>query len=133
MMEDRDTTLQAIFGDKPVTAEQVLESYNGNITRCAEALGISNATLRKYRDTNTLADLIVYNSRVYAYKNNYNVFVSNVPTNTEHDELVIKSASGVVLERWERVSTHGVSSGSHNIKITRDRKTGRVQYWRRKD
>ena len=122
---------------EPATAEGWLEHYNGNITRCAEALGISNATLRKHRDNKTLDQYLIYSGKVYQYKNDVH---SNKPDTPSEAELVPPNKAG----SWElvhsnkpsrvmKVGANGQIELKKGYKVTRDRKTGRVQYWRRKD
>lgn len=49
----------------PLTAGDVLRNANGNITQAAKVLGITNATLRKHRDNDTLDDIIFVNGEPY--------------------------------------------------------------------
>lgn len=112
--------------ETPATAEGWLKHYNGNITKCAEALGLSNATLRKHRDNGTLGDIIIYNGRVYTFKNDVKL-VDNEP----EAELEL-----IPPERANAVTTFDNQLNivlKPNIKMTRDPSTGRVQYWRKVD
>lgn len=116
--------LQTAVEESPKTAEGWLNHFNGNISKCAEALGVSNATLRKHRDNNTLGDILIYNGRVYLYKNDVAPIEANL----------IKS------DEWERIdsskaplSSNAEGKARSDIKVTRDPNTGRVNYWRRKN
>ena len=107
------------------TAEGWLEHYNGNITRCAEALGLSNATLRKHRDNNTLSQFLVYSGKVYMYKNDIYP-ISNTPSEAEWELIPPERANAVTtFDKQLNIVL------KPNIKITRDQSTGRVQYWKK--
>lgn len=112
--------------ETPATAEGWLKHYNGNISKCAEALGLSNATLRKHRDNGTLGDILIYNGRVYTFKNDVKL-VDNEPE-AEWEPITANMAgmSTMVNDKFETVR-------KPNIKMTRDPSTGRVQYWRKKN
>ena len=118
---DADTT------EQPSTAEGWLNHFNGNVTKCAEALGLSNATLRKHRDNGTLSNILVYSGKVYMYKNDVGA-VSNTPSEAEWELIPPERASALrMLDKYLNVVI------KPNIKITRDKSTGRVQYWRKVD
>ena len=125
-MIDEDTT------EQPSTAEGWLNHFNGNVTKCAEALGLSNATLRKHRDNNTLSNILVYSGKVYMYKNDVGA-VSNIPLTQPQPEAEWEL---IPPERANAVTTFNKQLNlvlKPNIKITRDPSTGRVQYWRKVD
>ena len=133
--EEVEQMVDEATSEEPVTAEGWLEHYNGNISRCAEALGVSIVTLRKHRDNGTLSNILVYSGNVYMYKNEVGA-VSNAPPEAE---LVPQDKDG-----WELVPANKVgnimkmganwqSELKKGYKVTRDNKTGNVQYWRRKD
>ena len=46
-MKEVEKMIDAATTEKPSTAEGWLNHYNGNITRCAEALGVSIITLKQ--------------------------------------------------------------------------------------
>lgn len=119
--------------EQPSTAEGWLNHYNGNITKCAEALGVSIVTLRKHRDNGTLSNIIVYSGKVYMYKNDVGavrdvVSVSNTPPEAEW-ELIPPERANTVAKFNKQLNL----VLKPNIKITRDPSTGRVQYWRKKN
>ncbi len=120
-MVDASTT------EQPSTAEGWLEHHNGNITRCAEALGISAVTLRKHRDNNTLDQFLIYSGKVYMYKNDVGA-VSNTPS--EADWELIPPEMANALTTFDKQLNVVLKP---NIKMTRNPSTGRVQYWRKKD
>ena len=109
---------------RPSTAEGWLNHYNGNITRCAEALGISAVTLRKHRDNGTLADIIIYNGRVYTFKNDVKLVDNEPEAEWEPIPANMVGMSTMVNDKFETVR-------NPNIKMTRDPSTGRVQYWKK--
>ena len=76
--EEVEQMIDAATTEQPSTAEGWLEHFNGNVTKCAEALGVSIITLRKHRDNNTLSNILVYSGKVYMYKNDVGA-VSNTP------------------------------------------------------
>ena len=113
--------------EQPSTAEGWLEHYNGNITRCAEALGVSVITLRKHRDNGTLSNILVYSGKVYMYKNDVGA-VSNTPSEAEWELIPPERANAVTtFDKQLNIVL------KPNIKITRNPSTGRVQYWRKKN
>ena len=127
-MIDEDTT------EQPSTAEVWLNHFNGNVTRCAEALGLSNITLRKHRDNGTLSNIIVYSGKVYMYKNGVGA-ISNTPSEAE---LIPTEEEWELIppERANAVTTFDKQFNlvlKPNIKMTRDKSTGRVQYWKKKE
>ena len=121
------TIIDAATTDQPSTAEGWLKHYNGNISRCAEALGLSNATLRKHRDNGTLGDILIYSGRVYMFKNDVKL-VDNEPE--AEWELIPPEMANAVVKFDKQLNLVVIKP---NIKITRDPSTGRVQYWRRVD
>ena len=120
-MIDADTT------EQPSTAEGWLNHFNGNVTKCAEALGLSNITLRKHRDNGTLSNILVYSGKVYMYKNDVGA-VSNTPPEAEW-ELIPPERANAVAKFNKQLNL----VLKPNIKMTRDKSTGRVQYWRKVD
>lgn len=48
-----------------VTAEEVFNQLECNVTHTAIVFGVSNVTLRKMRDSESLSDLILHKSSVY--------------------------------------------------------------------
>ena len=113
--------------EQPSTAEGWLEHFNGNISKCAEALGVSNITLRKHRDNNTLSNILVYSGKVYMYKNDVGA-VSN--TSSSEAELIPTE------EEWELIPPERANTVAKfnkqlnlvlkpNVKMTRDPSTGR--------
>lgn len=113
--------------ETPATAEGWLKHYNGNISKCAEALGLSNATLRKHRDNGTLSNILVYSGKVYMYKNDVGA-VSNTPSEAEWELIPPEMANAVTtFDNQLNIVL------KPNIKMTRDPSTGRVQYWRKKN
>ena len=48
--EEVEKMIDAATTEHPSTAEGWLKHFKGNITKCAEALGVSMVTLRKHRD-----------------------------------------------------------------------------------
>ena len=124
-MKEVEKMIDEATTEKPSTAEGWLEHFKGNITRCAEALGVSVVTLRKHRDNGTLSNILVYSGRVYMYKND----VGNVNTPSEAEWELIPP------ERANAVTTFDKQLNivlKPNIKMTREPSTGRVQYWRKK-
>lgn len=127
--EEVEQMIDAATTEKPSTAEGWLNHFNGNITRCAEALGVSMVTLRKHRDNGTLSNILVYSGKVYMYKNDVGS-VSNT-------QLIQPEAEWELIppERANAVTTFDKQLNivlKPNIKITRNPLTGRVQYWRKK-
>ena len=121
------TIIDAATTEQPSTAEGWLNHFNGNVTKCAEALGLSNITLRKHRDNGTLSNILVYSGKVYMYKNDVGA-VSNTPSEAEWELIQPEIANSVANfdNQFNLVL-------KPNIKITRDKSTGRVQYWRKVD
>ena len=107
------------------TAEGWLNHFNGNITRCAEALGVSIVTLRKHRDNNTLSNILVYSGKVYMYKNDVGGVI-NTPPEAEWELIPPERANAVT--KFDKQFNLVLKP---NIKMTRDKSTGRVQYWRK--
>lgn len=110
--------------EQPSTAEGWLKHYNGNITKCAEALGISAVTLRKHRDNNTLSQFLVYDGKVYQYKND---IYPNKPDTNEW-ELVPPNNAGKIMKIGRNLEMK-IKDG---YKVTRDSDTGKVKYWRKR-
>ena len=125
--EEVEQMIDAATTEQPSTAEGWLEHFNGNITKCAEALGLSIITLRKHRDNGTLSNILVYSGKVYMYKNDVGA-VSNTPSEAEWELIQPEIANSVANfdNQFNLVL-------KPNIKITRDKSTGRVQYWRKVD
>ena len=122
--DEVEQMVYAATTEQPVTAEGWLEHYNGNITKCAEALGISAVTLRKHRDNNTLGQFLVYIGKVYQYKND---IYHNTPDKNEW-ELVPSNKVGIISV----IGANLQSALKNGYKATRDSDTGKVQYWRNK-
>ena len=125
--------IDAATTEQPSTAEGWLNHFNGNVTKCAEALGVSIVTLRKHRDNGTLSNILVYSGKVYMYKNDVGA-VSNTPPLP----LPLPEAEWELIppERANTVTTFDKQLNvvlKPNIKITRNPSTGRVQYWRKKN
>lgn len=121
--DEVEQMVDAATTEQPATAEGWLKHYNGNITRCAEAIGISAVTLRKHRDNNTLGQFLIYDGKVYQYKNDVGVTSAN-----DGWELVPQDKAGSIRKignNLEMVLKDG-------YKVTRDSKTGKIQYWRKK-
>lgn len=76
--EEVEQMIDEATTEQPSTAEGWLNHYNGNITKCAEALGVSVVTLRKHRDNGTLSNILVYSGKVYMYKNDVSAVKKNV-------------------------------------------------------
>lgn len=130
--EEVEQMIDAATTEQPSTAEGWLEHFNGNITRCAEALGVSVVTMRKHRDNGTLSNILVYSGKVYMYKNDIGA-VSNTPLPLPQPEAEWEL---IPPERANAVTTFDDQLNivlKPNIKITRDKSTGRVQYWRKVD
>ena len=126
-MKEVEKMIDAATTEKPSTAEGWLEHFKGNITKCAEALGVSVITLRKHRDNGTLSNILVYSGKVYMYKNDVGA-VSNTPSEAEWELIPPERANAVTMfDECGRVVLRP------NIKITRNPSTGRVQYWRKVD
>lgn len=125
--EELEQAVDEATTEQPATAEGWLEHYNGNLTKCAEALGVSVITLRKHRDNNTLSSILIYNGSVYMFKNIVGA-VKSTPSEHEWDLIPAGEASRLmtVNRNFERVL-------KPDVKITRDPSTGKVQYWRKKD
>ena len=121
------TIIDAATTEQPSTAEGWLNHFNGNISKCAEALGLSNITLRKHRDNGTLSNILVYSGKVYMYKNDVGA-VSNTPPEAEWELIPPEMANAVA--KFDKQFNLVLKP---NIKITRDKSTGRVQYWRKKN
>lgn len=133
-MKEVEQMIDAATTEKPSTAEGWLEHFKGNITKCAEVLGVSVVTLRKHRDNGTLSNILVYSGKVYMYKNDVGA-VSNTPSEAE---LIPTEAEWELIppERANAVTTFDNQLNivlKPNIKITRNPSTGRVQYWRKVD
>jgi hypothetical protein len=129
--EEVEQMIDEATTENPSTAEGWLEHYNGNITRCAEALGVSVVTLRKHRDNGTLSNILVYSGKVYMYKNDVGA-VSNTPLPPEAEaewELIPPERANTVAKFNKQLNL----VLKPNIKITRNPSTGRVQYWRKKN
>ena len=126
-MKEVEKMIDAATTEKPSTAEGWLEHFNGNVTKCAEALGVSVVTLRKHRDNGTLSNILVYSGKVYMYKNDVGA-VSNTPQEAEWELIPPERANA--LTTFDKQFNLVLKP---NIKITRDKSTGRVQYWRKVD
>ena len=126
-MKEVEKMIDAATTEKPPTAEGWLEHFKGNITKCAEALGVSIITLRKHRDNNTLSNILVYSGKVYMYKNDVGA-VSNTPPEAEWELIPPERANA--LTTFDKQLNLVLKP---NIKITRNPSTGRVQYWRKLD
>ena len=125
--EEVEKMIDAATTEQPSTAEGWLNHFNGNISKCAEALGLSNITLRKHRDNGTLSNILVYSGKVYMYKNDVGA-VSNTPPEAEWELIPPEMANTVTtFDKQLNIVL------KPNIKITRDKSTGRVQYWRKVD
>ena len=126
-MKEVEKMIDAATTEQPSTAEGWLNHFNGNVTKCAEALGLSNITLRRHRDNNTLSNILVYSGKVYMYKNDVGA-VSNTPSEAEWELIPPERANTVTMfdEQFNLVL-------KPNVKMTRDPSTGRVQYWRKVD
>ena len=132
--EEVEKMIDEATTEQPSTAEGWLEHFKGNVTKCAEALGVSVVTLRKHRDNNTLSNILVYSGKVYMYKNDVGA-VSNTPSEAE---LIPTEEEWELIppERANAVTTFDKNLNvvlKPNIKITRNPSTGRVQYWRKVD
>ena len=88
--EEVEQMIDAATTEQPSTAEGWLEHFNGNVTKCAEALGVSVVTLRKHRDNGTLSNILVYSGKVYMYKNDVGA-VRNTPSEADLETLYISS------------------------------------------
>ena len=133
--EEVEKMIDAATTEHPSTAEGWLEHYNGNITRCAEALGVSIVTLRKHRDNGTLSNILVYSGKVYMYKNDVGA-VSNIPLPPQPQSQPEAEWELIPPERANALTTFDKNLNvvlKPNIKITRNPSTGRVQYWRKKN
>lgn len=126
-MKEVEKMIDDATTEQPSTAEGWLEHFNGNITRCAEALGLSIITLRKHRDNNTLSNILVYSGKVYMYKNDVGA-VSNTPPEAEWELIPPERANAVTM--FDKNLNVVLKP---NVKMTRDKSTGRVQYWRKVD
>ena len=129
--EEVEKMIDEATTEQPSTAEGWLEHFNGNITKCAEALGVSMVTLRKHRDNGTLSNILVYSGKVYMYKNDVGG-VSNtqlIPQPEAEWELIPPEMANTVAKFNEQFNL----VLKPNIKITRNPSTGRVQYWRKVD
>lgn len=137
--EEVEQMIDEATTEQPSTAEGWLAHYNGNVTKCAEALGVSVVTLRKHRDNGTLSNILVYSGKVYMYKNEVGavgavrdvrdvVSVSNTPSEAEW-ELIPPERANTVAKFNKQLNL----VLKPNIKITRNPSTGRVQYWRKKN
>ena len=129
--EEVEQMIDAATTEQPSTAEGWLNHFNGNVTRCAEALGVSVVTLRKHRDNNTLSNILVYSGKVYMYKNDVGAVSNTLPLQQPEAEWEL-----IPPERANAVTTFDNQLNivlKPNIKITRDKSTGRVQYWRKVD
>ena len=125
--EEVEQMINEATKEQPSTAEGWLNHFKGNITRCAEALGVSMVTLRKHRDNGTLSNILVYSGKVYMYKNDVGA-VSNTPSEAEWELIPPERANAVTtFDKNLNVVL------KPNIKITRNPLTGRVQYWRKVD
>ena len=125
--EEVEKMIDEATTEQPSTAEGWLNHFKGNITKCAEALGVSIVTLRKHRDNGTLSNILVYSGKVYMYKNDVGAVI-NTPPEAEW-ELIPP-------ERANTVTTFDNQLNivlKPNIKITRDKSIGLVQYWRKVD
>lgn len=125
--EEVEQMIDEATTEQPSTAEGWLKHFNGNVTRCAEALGISVITLRKHRDNGTLSNILVYSGKVYMYKNEVGT-VNNTPSEAEW-ELIPPEKANTVAKFDNQLSW----VLKPNTKMTRDPSTGRVQYWRKKN
>ena len=131
--EEVEQMIDEATTEQPSTAEGWLKHYNGNVTKCAEALGLSIVTLRKHRDNGTLSNILVYSGKVYMYKND----VGDV-SNTPLPPLPLPEAEWELIPP-ERANTLAKFNKQFNlvlkpnIKMTRNPSTGRVQYWRKKN
>lgn len=114
---------QTAVEESHTTAEGWLKHHKGNISRCAADLGLSNSTLRKHRDNNTLSNLLIYQGKVYQYKNDVGVISAN-----NGWELVPQDKA----DRIRKLGADMVTTLKEGHKVTRDPQTGKVQYWRRK-
>ena len=129
--EEVEQMIDAATTEQPSTAEGWLNHFNGNVTRCAEALGVSVVTLRKHRDNNTLSNILVYSGKVYMYKNDVGAVSNTLQLQQPEAEWEL-----IPPERANAVTTFDNQLNivlKPNIKITRDKSTGRVQYWRKVD
>lgn len=127
--EEVEQMIDEATTEQPSTAEGWLEHFNGNVTRCAEALGVSIVTLRKHRDNGTLSNILVYSGKVYMYKNDVGC-VSNIPLpQPEAEWELIPPESANTVAKFNKQLNLVLKQ---NIKITRNPSTGRVQYWRKK-
>ena len=125
--EEVEQMIDEATTEQPSTAEGWLEHFNGNVTKCAEALGLSIITLRKHRDNGTLSNIIVYSGKVYMYKNDVGGF-SDTPSEAEWELIPPEKANAVA--KFDNQLNLVLKP---NIKMTRDKSTGRVQYWRKVD
>jgi hypothetical protein len=123
--EELEQAVDAATTESPSTAEGWLKQYNGNVSKCAEVLGLSNATLRKHRDNNTLSDILIYNGKVFTYKNDVN------PVKSSQRNQGWEEASTDKLPPMKVMDKEGNWIPNPNIKVTRDPETGRAQYWKR--
>ena len=126
-MKEVEKMIDEATTEKPSTAEGWLNHFKGNVTKCAEALGLSIITIRKHRDNGTLSNIIVYSGKVYMYKNDVGA-VSNTQSEAEWELIQPERANAVTM-----LDKHLNVVLKPNIKITRDKSTGRVQYWRKVD
>lgn len=131
--EEVEQMIDEATTEQPSTAEGWLEHFNGNVTKCAEALGVSVVTLRKHRDNGTLSNILVYSGKVYMYKNEVGA-VSNTPLpplpQPEAEWELIPPERANTVAKFNKQLNLVLKP---NIKITRDSLTGRVQYWRKKN
>lgn len=130
--EEVEQMIDAATTEQPSTAEGWLEHFKGNITKCAEALGLSIVTLRKHRDNGTLSNILVYSGKVYTYKNDVGA-VSNATLPLPQPEAEWEL---IPPERANALTTFDKNLNvvlKPNVKITRNPSTGRVQYWRKKN
>ena len=125
--EEVEQMIDAATTEQPSTAEGWLKHFKGNVTKCAEALGLSIITLRKHRDNGTLSNILVYSGKVYMYKNDVGAVI-NTPPEAEWELIPPERANAVA--KFDKQLNLVLKP---NIKITRDKSTGRVQYWRKKN
>lgn len=131
--EEVEQMIDEATTEQPSTAEGWLNHFNGNVTKCAEALGVSVVTLRKHRDNGTLSNILVYSGKVYMYKNEVGA-VSNtplpLPPQQEAEWELIPPERANAVAKFNKQLNLVLKP---NIKITRNPSTGRVQYWRKKN
>ena len=126
-LKEVEKMIDASTTEKQSTAEGWLEHFKGNVTKCAEALGVSIVTLRKHRDNGTLSNILVYSGKVYMYKNDVGAVI-NTPPEAEWELIPPERAN--TLAKFNKQLNLVLKP---NIKITRNPLTGRVQYWRKVD